>query len=301
MKIKIFLLLSLFAAIILVNNNARAENFAPVGAIWYYTFILSPFPPMGTSYTKFESTKDTVVNGWDCKKIELSRTYDCSGNIVNTIQYYILYSIDNKVYEIENNQQYLLYDFSKNAGEYWVMPKYDNITVYVDSVRNIVLTNGQTRRVQYVHNSSSIYPWRFTGRIIENIGFETFLFPLPDIVPCPGGGPIRCYYESGIIVHSELLPCDYSTVGINKLDVEQDGILVKNPINHQIDIQITDVSLLPIQTIAVYNNLGKLICQQYNITNTSYIIDFSNKSNGFYYVKIILNNNQTIIKKIIKQ
>jgi len=76
--------------------------------------------------------------------------------------------------------------------------------------------------------------------------------------------------------------------------------LVKNPINHQIDIQITDVSLLPIQTIAVYNNLGKLICQQYNITNTSYIIDFSNKSNGFYYVKIILKNNQTIIKKIIK-
>ena len=97
------------------------------------------------------------------------------------------------------------------------------------------------------------------------------------------------------------MPCDYSTVGINKLDVEQDGILVKNPINHQIDIQITDVSLLPIQTIAVYNNLGKLICQQNNITNTSYIIDFSNKSNGFYYVKIILNNNQTIIKKIIKQ
>jgi len=98
-----------------------------------------------------------------------------------------------------------------------------------------------------------------------------------------------------------LLPCDYSTVGINKSNVEQDGILVKNPINHQIDIQITDVSLLPIQTIAVYNSLGKLICQQNNITNTSYIIDFSNKSNGFYYVKIILNNNQTIIKKIIKQ
>ena len=298
---KILLLLLLFAAIIVVNNNARAQNFAPVGAIWYYTFILPPFPPMGTSYTKFESTKDTVVNGWDCKKIELSRTYDCSGNIVNTIQYYILYSIDNKVYEIENNQQYLLYDFSKNAGEYWVMPKYDNDTVYVESVSNIVLTNGQTRRVQHVHNSSLSFPWWFTGDIIENIGYKNLLFPYGLAIPCDDGGTIRCYYESGIIVHSELLPCDYSTVGINKNNVEQDKILVKNPINYQIDIQITDVSLLPIQTIAVYNNLGKLICQQNNITNTSYIIDFSGKSNGFYYVKIILNNNQTIIKKIIKQ
>jgi len=57
---------------------------------------------------------------------------------------------------------------------------------------------------------------------------------------------------------------------------------------------------LPIQTIAVYNSLGKLICQQNNTSNTSYIIDFSDKSNGFYYMKIILKNNQTIIKKIIK-
>jgi hypothetical protein len=102
-------------------------------------------------------------------------------------------------------------------------------------------------------------------------------------------------------VQSELLPCDYSTVSIDKNNVELDEVLIKTPIDNNIEIRVSDLSLLSLSGIAIYDNLGKLICQQNKLTGKNYMIDFSYKCNGVYYVKILLNNNQILVKKIIKQ
>ncbi len=175
----------------------------------------------------------------------------------------------------------------------------NNDTVFVDSVKNITLTNGQTRRVQYVHNAKMGLDLAFNGRVIKNIGNANYLFSYIASAMPPDGGPIRCYYENSIIVQSELQPCDFQT-SIIENNIEQDIKLIQNPIVNNISIQIINDLLLPVKTITIYNTLGKVIFQENNITNNNIIIDFSDKSNGFYLVKIILKDNQVIIKKIVK-
>jgi hypothetical protein len=295
MKAKNFILLPLLFVFVIFNNKTNAQNFVPVGAVWYYNRQLIPLP--NVSYKKFESLKDTLVNGLNCKFVCLSYPTNNPENSIIKTNYYIFYSIDNKVFTIASGQQNLLYDFTKNEGEYWLMPQNED-TVFVDSVKNIVLTNGQTRRVQYVHFYQCTLDLCFVGPVIENIGNTNFLLPYV-AGSSPPEGPMRCYSENGLIVYNEFQPCDYQS-GVKENNSVQDKIEVQNPVINTLNIHIVDLSLLPLKTINIYNSFGKLICQKNQISNNNIVIDFSDKSNGFYYVKIVLNNNELITKKIIK-
>lgn len=111
MKAKHFTLICIILQITLVLNNVRAQNFAPVSAVWYYTRPLYQNP--NVSYTKFESLKDTLVNGLNCRKIQLYRPTNSLGNPIVERRNFIFYSENNSVYYIEGTQQYILYDFIK--------------------------------------------------------------------------------------------------------------------------------------------------------------------------------------------
>lgn len=174
MKTRIYLVGITISIIFLTNLKGYSQNWAPVGATWYFTAENLPCSSLYIpiiSYIKLESEKDTVINGWNCHKISQSSPDR------NFKTYFYMYSDSNKVYEVECNQKYLLYDFNKKKGEYWIIPKYCNDTLFVDSTGIITLLNGQIRNVQYVHLINNSWGWNFTGRIIENIGFEFSLFP----------------------------------------------------------------------------------------------------------------------------
>ena len=111
--------------------KAQSHEFAPVGAEWYYTrFYRIGQAPHGITNDRFQSLRTVEINGWECKEIELYQHLDCHGVVNPYTEIRYITQEDDQVYEVENGQRYLLYDFSKEVGESWYAPKYDDtITV----------------------------------------------------------------------------------------------------------------------------------------------------------------------------
>ena len=110
LKKAVFLVLLLAVAGV---TKAQTHEFAPVGAEWYYErYYREGFDLTGITYDRFRSLRTVVINGWECKEIELFQNLDCDG-IVNpyTETRYITQEGD-QIYEVENGERYLMYDFS---------------------------------------------------------------------------------------------------------------------------------------------------------------------------------------------
>ncbi len=292
MKTKIYMIGIIFSIMLFSNIKGYSQNWAPVGATWYFNCNGTPCGPYLPiiSYVKLVSENDIIINGWNCKKIVQS-------NPDNDFEInYFMYSDGNKVYEVENNQKYLLYDFNKKTGEYWILPKYDNDSVFVDSIGSITLENGQIRKVQYVHLNSSTGMWFFTGRIIENIGFEYSLFPHQNLVGGTSIGKRRCYFENSLALLKSDIACDYQN--INEIPIEQ-KVLVCNPVTNYVLIEILDYRIMPITDIILYNSNGAIVYHKKDNMNWP-CIDVSDKTPGVYFIKFTFKDNQTLIKKIIK-
>jgi len=282
------------------NENLIKCNsqWAPIGAEWYFTYNFRQIPgPGGSTYTKFQSIKDTLISNVTCRLIRETRNFNCSGEPDPLTKNHIMIAEGGRVYEVWNDVLFLLYDFNKNPGEYWILPKYDYDTVFVDSVKMITLTNGEIRKAQYV--TTNAYDKIFSGMIIENIGFELSLFPFLPKTPCEDGGPLRCYLENGNHVLTNYLPCDHQTVGTYDLINTAEKIRVNTIVNDILKIDFIDHLLLPVQSITILNNMGAVIYRQQHVVDQQILINLLNEKNGFYFL-MIENNNEFFNFKIIK-
>ncbi len=297
MKLKIYFITIFVSIMLLTSLKGNPQNWAPIGATWYFGSDYTPCGPHSLpikSYIKLVSEKDSIINGWNCKKIVVSNpNNDFKTN-------YFMYSDSNKVYEVENDQKYLLYDFNKKAGEYWLMPKYDNDSLFVDSIGTTTLLDGQIRKVQYVHLNGFVHHWAFDGIIIENIGNTLTFFPyrIGEITGSGGNGNYeerRCYFENNIALIKSNTPCDYQNIDEYPLE---EKVIIKNPVSQQIRIEILDYRILPITNIVIYNSNGAIVYQKKE--NSNWIINFPNNTPGLYFLKLTFKNNQILFKKIIK-
>lgn len=300
---KKIILILLFALPIFIWQTAEAQQteFAPIGAKWYYTYYFAQIPgPGGSTYTTFTSLRDTTVNNLACRIILEQRNYDCLGEASIHKLYHIMYSDSGRVYEILNGDKYLLYDFNKNQGEYWVIPNYGNDTIYVDSTSTLGLLNGQTKKVLYVSKSdNSQLFYNFSGKIIEDIGFESYLLPYLETVPCQFGGPFRCYSENNTLVLSSLLPCDYETVDINNYPKQDEKIKVSTLVENELVIDLTESSLMQNSTITLINSSGSVVYNSNSSNSTVLTINVSHLAKGIYVLNIRSKTNQMNKKVVI--
>ncbi len=134
-KSKVLLLLLLVAA---GAAKAQTHEFAPVGAEWYYTrhYRIGQSPD-GVTYDRFRSLRTIDINGWECKEIELFKNLDCHGEVNPYTEIRYITQENDQIYEVENGQRLLLYDFSKEVGDSWYAPKYDD-TITVLNVSYII-------------------------------------------------------------------------------------------------------------------------------------------------------------------
>jgi hypothetical protein len=153
-------MIALLFLLVLVSLETKAQTyeFAPVGAEWYYTRIYKEgFNPTGIACDRFTSLRTVNINGLECKEIELYQHLDCDGILNPHSELRYVYQDGDLVYEVEDGELYLLYDFSKESGEYWVSTKYD-VTVFVTNISYITLDDGSTRRVLEIefHNNPGL-------------------------------------------------------------------------------------------------------------------------------------------------
>ena len=111
-----------------VSGMVKAQQpveFAPVGAEWYYERLYHEgWNLTGITYDRFRSLEKVEINGWECKKIEFYQHLDCEGVPNDHYEYRYITQEGEQVFEVENGERFLLYDFSKGPGESWYTPKY---------------------------------------------------------------------------------------------------------------------------------------------------------------------------------
>lgn len=294
LKQKALLLLLLVAA---GAVKAQSHEFAPVGAEWYYTrFYRINQAPDGIAYDRFRSLRTVEINGWECKEIELYQHLDCHGVVNPYTELRYITQEGDQVYEVENGLRYLLYDFSKEVGESWYVPKYDD-TITVLNISYITLNDGSVRK--FIETQPSNLDWYFYD-IIEGIGMEYSLFPFEHTMvgtPCVEG-PLRCYSEAGVplITWSET-ECDYEILSVDEQEsgsLFQMNTLVENVLH-------IDFIGIPngMKHVRIADITGKTIYEQETI-DEAVSINFSNTPNGIYLVQII-TGSQVINNKIVKR
>ena len=277
--------------------QAQTHEFAPVGAEWFYErYYREGWNFTGVAYDRFRSIREVEINGWECKEIELFQNLDCHGDVNPYTEIRYITQEGDRVYEVENGQRFLLYDFGKEVGEWWYAPKYED-TIRVVNVSYITMNDGNVRRFMEILPSN--FDWYFFY-IIDGIGMEESLFPFDVALmgaPCVKG-PLRCYSEDGIpLIEWGETECDYEVMAI-----DENGEMPTASMNTLVDDMLhIDFLKMPesIKQIKIVDLTGRIVCT-HETMDKAIDIGFADKPRGVYVVQTI-TASQVINNKVVKR
>jgi hypothetical protein len=291
---KILLIISI--ALAAINNN-QAQNFAPIGAKWYYTQ-----PSINSSevtYTWFESIKDTIIMGQSCRKI--------IGEVGCSWKADFVFDRNDSVFYYNSvlGEFCLLYNFNANQGDEWVVlhawdlgnGMVDSSTIIVDSVKVMSVDNVDLKVLYTRHKTSGEDVWFFGGRHIERIGGE-YLFPVyQSCDPIPG--ELRCYMDNDIFLKQGAFECDEIVSSIENKHISEIKIY-PNPTNGKIWVSglINNEKQIKIE---VFNLFGNQLQSKYIDVMENLNFDISSYSDGIYFIKFTNANNMYNHKIILKK
>ena len=244
MRVK-FLLLCLLGVC-----SVQAQNFAPVGASWYYgEGSFGPFENV-EDYIQFSMEKDTIVNGKACRKIVKRHQLVCNFRP----EYEFITDVNDTVlfWDPDYQEFEILYVLDTSSGYQWItefkneLGNKDSLTVHVDSVTT-QLINGTVSQVLYVTYSRKISSGQITypSRIVERIGDMQYMFnwsPWVDGV-CDGNYSLglRCYEDSvlGLFETGIADSCDHVEPwipGIENQEISEYLTVQPNPFSNSIEL-----------------------------------------------------------------
>lgn len=280
--------------------HINAQDFAPIGAKWYYSMACWE-SPYDCGYYSFEVLRDTTLLGKSAKIISYSEN-----GLLKIDGQQILYADSDKVYYWMNNDFHLLYDFNAQAGDTLTLkmgPSFftgDTVGYYkmiVDSIGFTNISGGNyktlyTTSLYYIDGNYSGAYWRYFGEIIEKIGDVGFLFGHSVFFNSINyEGWIRCYEDSIINYKPYNKPCDFIT-GITENNYLEKIILFPNPTSSILYLTFNSEALIN-TPYYIYDVLGKT--SSFGVLHQP-LINISNLSNGLYFLNI---NNYHF--KFIKQ
>lgn len=298
---------TLIILMLLATFSVKGQvEFAPVGAEWYYERLIMNYETWkyeDVTYDRFRSLGVVEINGWQCKEIELFQNVDCDGNVNPYYETRYINQEGEQIYEVVDGERYLLYDFSKEVGEYWIithrppfelpeLPETD--TVFVDEIKEIVLADGSKRRMFVT--SVNVETCLYLTNIIEGIGLDESLFPFYVLLGPPAcmNTGIRCYSEDNNYLITSDVECDYEELSLE--EYAKPSIICNTIIDDCLNIQFNDISKNGLY-VSIYDIIGNLIYKDMFFDN-SVFIDLSNQMSGMYFVKIDYNSDSSTFKII---
>ena len=300
-------LIMLFVATIFIK--AQEIEFAPVGAEWHYErqiFNYNNWSYDGIAYDRFRSLDIIDINGWQCKKIELFRNMDCDGNINPSYETRYINQDGKKIYEVIDGERYLLYDFSKQVGEYWLVKhNSEHIdgfdTIFVKEIKEITLADESTRRMFVTSSNGMTVSLLYCTNIIEGIGMDKYVFPFYELMgppPCKQG-EIRCYSIDDYYLITSDTECDYEvTLSIN--EIESNGNIVVSPTLLSNGETISIESDSEIKDVKIVDMLGrKMNVSVNNTTGTSCQVNMNQKCNSGIYLIIVETQDGHHYEKVV--
>lgn len=253
----------LMCCLLLCGASLQAQNFAPIGAQWFYGsggFGESH----GAAYYRYEATKDTILAEQSCTKI--ARTaYDMSGDSSLLYPYFVYQSNDTVFYYNHYHSQFFpLYFFNVQAGDTLtfyqpepISPSIDLETwqCVVDSVTTFIVGDDTLKRI-VTHDMEPLYAtYSFHGGYTEKFGCRRMMLPTTFNIIFEGDGGLRCYSDSAIAQNFTSKPCDYrNSTSAPSLQETTTFALFPNPTTDYLNVTVSN-GLLSSYTIC--NLVGK--------------------------------------------
>lgn len=297
---------SLFMILIAVtiNHVLHAQNFAPVGAEWYYCegHAFSDIE----SYIKVTVTKDTVIQNKQSQ--EVVSDWVCWNP--SEIQY--VHSSGDSVFLFDPllDRFKLIYDFSAVPGDTIRIPVYDwdesvdSVLIAIDAVSTIIINNIELRHQFVTYFVKDSFPggtqfYSYSSEIAEIIGDINFLFnfPVQASIVCDANFScgLRCY-EDSYLGHSETgqaPSCNFISVGLNEPTVSSLGIY-PNPTPDKIYFNSIPDN---VKSIELIDQTGRIIKK----ISSSPEINLEGLNQGMYFLRILDIENKVYLEKVIKQ
>ena len=277
-------------------SQSLAQDFAPIGAEWYYGSSAGGLAPTGSEYYYLISEKDTVINDYNLRKIK--QIYcNYQGDSLEVTPYFIYQSGDSvSLYNTDNDNLYRLFVFNASQGDTltfdvpwnsynWGGPTY---RVVIDTIVSVIYDGVELNK--YVLEQIDDFGW-FNEFYLDKVGgYEWFVPHGMGVIP-EADGPIRCYHDDEIEINFTSRECDYRMTvnSINNLSAAQFE-LSPNPTSDFIQIK----SHLRINKVEMIDNTGKIILE-----TDKTLINIESFKSGVYFIRIY-SDTHTITKKVIK-
>lgn len=267
---------------------SQTNDFAPVGATWYFRDIDGEvnYPPYYTyGYNKIESTSEVLIDGILCHELE-SVTVSSTGETTNVVTYYT-YEDSGKVYFYSEDRFKLLYDFS---GANWYAHDVfygfeDSTLIYVDSITYEMYSDELLKTI-YVHTEPDAQFTFPSDKIVEILGSTAYLF-LYDIIDDtyrPNG--LRCYFDDSInYIADPLISCDTLIPEIVAIGESHNS-------SYKVFLQGSNLNIAGIAAptkISLLSMTGQRFLKVETYNDISIQID--NIPKGFYIVLLETDNN----------
>lgn len=214
----------LFLFLMFTASLVNAQNFAPLGAQWYYDSSGGGTTPRFGAYVLYEVDKDTVLAGTACRKVDVSFVSIRGNTSTQRAPLYVYESGDTVFYYHNQLQRFAaLYIFNAQQGDTLTFdtpadfPPADTAQktwrVVVDSVTSVVLGGDTLKKfwTSPIFNMNETN-YAFHDPYLEKIG-GTFLFTHQPLTVFPEwDGGIRCYNEGSNSLNFMSVACDSLTL-----------------------------------------------------------------------------------------
>lgn len=288
---KKYLLLNLLTFSTMFNVAAQGNDFAPVGAKWYYKQSSFNFP-YPEEFRLVEVTGEAMFQGQLCRVIE--GMTGCG--LLNPS--YVFTRNDSTFFWSQFTTNFeLLYDFGASVGNTWLIKGLgltgDSLRIFIDSIGQRIINTDtlKTWHISYL----GCYDWG--NEIMEKVG--NFRFLSPSFCLCennPFG--VRCYLDQSSYYHFVPYPCDTSIllVGTNSLDLSNRIQCTPNPF--QETITLTTEPFSEPFTFLLFDNVGKLVIRQK--FSGSAAIETTSLPNGVYFWAVEMSGTMARRGKCVK-
>ncbi len=305
---KHLLILVLLISVQLEVSSQKA--YAPLNAEWKYE---GHSLDCTGEHQRYTVEMEQIIDGKDCSVI-----YGYLWNREDMVWVFkdslVVWENDNKVFFLENDSFYLLYDFDAEPGD--TINSFDPINkplfsytsssvgqtipnlapYYVDSVGSIDIEGIIRKTYHTTAIETESYDCVDKGMIIENIGSTSMGITGYACFSVTVGcfGRIVCYKNADIYYESGFLSCEFFTN--TRTVVEVTGIdIFPNPVDDI--LHITNESALRIEQIEIVDMAGQLLLSSQRTDQ----VNVQALPPGVYVLKLLAEGKKIVTRRMVKR
>jgi len=299
-------LFTLFLISISIQSFSQEIDYFADNPEWRQTTVCAvPYPCVQTDQYVYYVNGDTTISDTVYKKIFRREVFnqnwmapppaiECGASGTNDYFYLLMLQDGLQMYirTIETEMLILLYDFDLNVGDALPMT-FNNYTsdILIDSIDSLLVGDVYRKRFHFQGLWATF--------IIEGIGSDKGLFePMGDIFEC--GHNLDCFALDETVYYPELNADCELNVSVKEVFSDFNLSYYPNPVIDMLNFSVSDK--FNIKQIELLSALGQN-CEfewQQNLQG-NYSIDMNSLSSGLYFVKLWIENGQTISFKVLKK